>query len=99
MKKLICASLITVFLLTGCGSYKGDVIEQKMVMTQVVSKDSRWNTGTKSTHYYVTVKYENLEVELDSWKLYNIVNANDDLQLVYSKYKNSDGYLVELELP
>jgi len=97
MKKLICATLITVFLLTGCGSYRGDLVEQKLVMTQVVSKDKRW-VG-KFYCYYVTVKYEALEVELNSSRLYNIVNPEDNLQMLYSKYKNDGGYLVELESP
>lgn len=99
MKKLICTSLIAVLLLSGCGSYRGDIVEQKLVMTQVISKDSRWQASTKSTHYYVTVKYENSEVELDNWKLYNIVNPKDELQMIYNKYKNNGEYLVELELP
>lgn len=99
MKKLLCATLITAFLLTGCGSYKGDIIEQKMVMTQVVSKNSAWNAATKITDYFVTVRYENLEVKLNNSKLFNIVNPEDELQLIYTKYKNNDGYLVGLELP
>lgn len=99
MKKLLCSLIIITLSLTGCTTYKKDIVEQKMVMTNVVSKDSRWDASTKTTHYYVTVRYANLVFEVDSYKLYNIVNPKDELQMIYTKYKNNGSYLEELETP
>ena len=89
MKRLICTLMIICLLLfSGCANK--EVIEETLVFGKVINKNSCWNAGTKTTHYEISIKYDNIEKKFDNYRLYNIVNVGDNIQVIYSKYKVTD---------
>ena len=87
MKKFIFILLIlSLFIFTGCNEKRKETIEEKLVFGIVTNKNYYWSS-TKVQYYDVTIKYDNIEKTFDNENLFNIVNIDDNIQVIYRKYR------------